>query len=270
MRPTGPFARSCPRSAAGGFPGPETWYVAGMKTPAPFDPQEIAAFKQAAAAHAAAMAGPGMAVGLGHGSTAVAAVPALAARAARGELAGTVFVPAASFMAVALRRHKLPVASLDDAPRLDMAIDGADEIDPEGNCVKGGGGALLYEKIVGQAAARLIIVADVGKLSPRLCLRHALPVEITPFALASELRFLTELGGNPTVRLRPDGDPMRTERGNVIADCAFAPLADPAGLAATLDARGGVAGHGLFIGTAALLVVAGPDGVREIVPPGRG
>ncbi|HCR13276.1 MAG TPA: ribose 5-phosphate isomerase A, partial [Desulfovibrio sp.] len=72
------------------------------------------------------------------------------------------------------------------------------------------------------------------------------------------------------LRLRPDGDPMRTERGNVIADCAFAPLADPAGLAATLDARAGVAGHGLFVGLASRIVVAGPDGVREIVPPGKG
>ena len=244
-------------------------YSGAMNKTSSSNPEETAAFKRAAAARAATLVGPGMAVGLGHGSTAVAAVPFLGERARRGELDGTVFVPAAHFMAEALRQEGLPVASLDDAPELALAIDGADEIDPDGNCVKGGGGALLYEKIVGQAARRLVIVADAGKLSPRLCTRHALPVEITPFALASELRFLAALGGNPTLRLRPDGDPMRTERGNVIADCAFAPLADPAGLAALLDARAGVAGHGLFVGLAARIVVAGPDGVREIVPPGK-
>ncbi|EHJ48645.1 ribose 5-phosphate isomerase [Solidesulfovibrio carbinoliphilus subsp. oakridgensis] len=234
-------------------------------TPSPRVSPEVArGFKQAAAAHAAALVEAGMAVGLGHGSTAVEAVPVLADRAGRGELAGTVFVPAARFMAEALRRHGLPVGSLDDRPELDLAIDGADEIDPNLDCIKGGGGALLYEKIVGQAAKRLVIVADAGKLSPRLGTRHPLPVEITPFALASELRFLAGLGGHPALRLRPDGDPMRTERGNVIADCPFGPMADPAGLAAALDARGGVAGHGLFIGLAALVVVAGEDGVREL------
>ncbi|EFL49338.1 ribose 5-phosphate isomerase [Solidesulfovibrio fructosivorans JJ]] len=235
-----------------------------MDTPSTFSPEETAGFKRAAAAHAAAMVEPGMAVGMGHGSTAVAAVPVLAERAARGELPGTYFVPAAHFMAEALRRAGLPVAGLDDAPVLDITIDGADEIDPAGNCIKGGGGALLYEKIVGQAAQRLVIVADAGKLSPRLCSRHALPVEITPFALASELRFLRRIGGNPSLRQRPDGDPMRTERGNVIADCAFAPLPDPAALATSLDARAGVAGHGLFVGLASCIVVAGPDGVREL------
>jgi ribose 5-phosphate isomerase A len=232
-----------------------------MNTP---NTEEVAGYKQAAAGHAAGLVAAGMAVGLGHGSTAAAVVPFLAERMRREELPGTIFVPAAHFMAEALRRHNLPVASLDDWPILDVAIDGADEIAPNLDCIKGGGGALLYEKIVGQAAKRLILVADERKLSARLGTNHALPVEITPFALASELRFLTALGGRPVLRLRPDGDPMRTERGNVICDCAFGPIADAVALAATLDARAGVAGHGLFVGLAALAVVAGPDGVREI------
>ena len=229
--------------------------------------EAVAGFKQAAAAHAAGLVAAGMAVGLGHGSTAVAVVPYLAERVRRGELSGTVFVPAAHYMAEALRRHGLPVAALDDWPVLDVAIDGADEIDPRLDCVKGGGGALLYEKILAQAAERFILVADSGKLSSRLCARHALPVEATPFALASERRFLEELGGHPTLRLRPDGDPMRTERGNVIFDCAFGPLADPAALSAALDARAGVAGHGLFVGLADVAVVGGPEGVVELARP---
>jgi len=232
-----------------------------------FTAEAVAGFKQAAAAHAAGLVAAGMAVGLGHGSTAVAVAPHLAERVRRGELSGTVFVPATHCMAEALRRQGLPVACLDDWPVLDVAIDGADEIAPNLDCIKGGGGALLYEKIVAQAAGRLILVADAGKLSPRLGTRHPLPVEVTPFALASELRFLAEIGGRPKLRLRSDGDPMRTERGNVVCDCAFGPLADPAALAVALDTRAGVAGHGLFIGLAALAVAAGPEGVREIARP---
>lgn len=231
--------------------------------------EDVAAFKRAAAAHAAGLVAAGMAVGMGHGTTALAVAPFLAERVRRGELSGTVFVPATHCMAEALRRHNLPVASLDDWPVLDMAIDGADEIDPALDCIKGGGGALLYEKILAQAAGRFVLVADAGKLSPRLGTRRALPVEITPFALAAEMRLLTELGGRPSLRLRPDGDPVRTERGNILCDCAFGPLADPAALAAALDARAGVAGHGLFVGLATLAVAAGTDGVREITRPGR-
>jgi ribose 5-phosphate isomerase A len=235
-----------------------------MNTPSA---EDVAGYKRAAAAHVAAMITAGMAVGLGHGSTAVAVVPVLAERVRRGELSGTVFVPAAHFMAEALRRHHLPVASLDDWPTLDVAIDGADEIDSNCDSIKGGGGALLYEKILAQAAKQLILVADAGKLSPCLGTGHALPVEITPFALSPELRFLTTLGGRPKLRARPDGDPMRTERGNVILDCAFGPIPDPPALSAALDARAGVAGHGLFVGLAAMVVVAGADGVRELIRP---
>ena len=227
----------------------------------------IDARTQAAAEAASRLVGPGMAVGLGHGSTAVAVVPFLAERARRGELAGTAFVPAARYMAEALRAAGLAVAGLDDFPRLALAIDGADEIAPNLDCIKGGGGALLYEKIVAQAAERFVLVADDGKLSPVLGARHALPVEVTPFALAPTVDFLAAAGGAPTVRLRPDGDPMRTQRGNLICDCAFGPLADPAGLAALLDARAGVAGHGLFVGMAQTAFIAGPDGVRELGRP---
>lgn len=227
----------------------------------------IDARKQAAAKAAARLVGPGMAVGLGHGSTAVAVVPFLAERAGRGELAGTAFVPAAHYMAEALRAAGLPVAGLDDFPRLDLAIDGADEIAPNLDCIKGGGGALLYEKIVAQAATRFVLVADDGKCSPVLGTRHAVPVEVTPFALAPTVDFLAAAGGAPTLRRRPDGDPMRTQRGNLICDCTFGPLADPAGLAALLDARAGVAGHGLFVGLAQTAFIAGPDGVRELGRP---
>lgn len=235
------------------------------------DTEAVTAWKRAAATQAAGLVRAGMAVGLGHGTTTVAVVEPLAARWRRGELAGAVFVPAAHFLAEALRRHGLPVGSLDDWPVLDLAIDGADEIDGNLDCVKGGGGALLYEKILAQAARRFVLVADAGKLSPRLGTRHAVPVEVTPFALAPVTDFLAEIGGHPALRLRPDKDPMRTERGNVVLDCAFGPIADPAGLAAVLDARAGVAGHGLFLGLASLAVVAGPDGVRELrMPPAAG
>ncbi len=239
-----------------------------MAEPKTFSPDELANFKRAAAAHVAILASPGMAIGLGHGSTVAAVVPFLADRYRLGELAGTVFVPAAYYLAETLRRHDLPVASLDDWPMLDVAIDGADEVDGALDCIKGGGGALLYEKILAQAAARLVLVVDAGKISPRLGTHHAVPVEITPFALASEMRFLTAIGGNPALRRRPDGDPVRTERGNVLCDCAFGPLADAPALAEILNRRAGVAGHGLFVGLASEVVVGGPEGVRVLNRPG--
>lgn len=233
-----------------------------------YSPQALEAFKRQAGKFAADLAGPGQAIGLGHGSTALTVPPYLGARRLRGELAGTVFVPATYAMAEALRRHDLTVCGLDDRPVLDLVIDGADAIDGNLDCIKGGGGALLFEKILAQAARRLVLVADAGKLVSRLGSDHLLPVEIIPFALAPERRFLEEMGGNPILRLRPDGDPVRTERGNVLCDCAFGPLDDPAALAAELDGRAGVAGHGLFVGLAEMAVIGGPDGVRILNRPG--
>jgi len=155
----------------------------------------------------------------------------------------------------------------DDLPRpLDVTIDGADEVDPQLNLIKGGGGALLREKLVAQNSAREIIVVDESKLSPRLGTHHVLPVEVLPFGWRSPARYLESLGARYVVRQAADGQEYRTDQGNMILDCDFGPIADPAQLAAQLDRRAGIVEHGLFIGLADRVVVAGPGGIREMLP----
>ena len=133
--------------------------------------------------------------------------------------------------------------------------------------IKGGGGALLHEKIVAQASRREIIVVDEAKLSPALGTHFALPVEVVPFGQGSAAAFLRSLSGVPTLRAGGDGQPFVTDEGNVILDTAFGVLTDPLGLAAALDARTDVAAHGLFLGLATDMVVAGRSGVRHVTRP---
>jgi ribose 5-phosphate isomerase A len=131
------------------------------------------------------------------------------------------------------------------------------------NLIKGGGGALLREKIVAQASRREVIVVDESKLSPRLGTHWPLPVEVIEFGWRSQARFLESLGATVTPRTG-EGGLYRTDQGNIILDSRFGPITDPATLATLLDARAGVAGHGLFIGIAQELIVAGATGVRHV------
>lgn len=150
----------------------------------------------------------------------------------------------------------------DDLPvDLDLTIDGADEVDPAMNLIKGGGGAHLREKIVAQVSRREIIVVDASKLSPRLGTLWPVPVEVIPFGWLSQARFLEELGARWKVRGGPDGSPFVTDSGHRILDCHFGPIADAQDLASRLDARAGIVEHGLFIGLATDLVVAGEQGI---------
>lgn len=204
----------------------------------------------------------GMAIGLGTGSTAIHATRRIAELLAAGHLRNiTGFATSRATHAEAVR---LGISMIDDdlPIDLDLVIDGADEIDPALNLIKGGGGALLREKIVAQVSGRVVIVADRGKLSLQLGERWPVPVEVLPFAWRSQARFLESLGATWRVRSMADGSQFVTDSGNMILDCAFGPIADPAGLAAILNARAGVVEHGLFIGLATDLVVAGPDGVE--------
>jgi ribose 5-phosphate isomerase A len=154
---------------------------------------------------------------------------------------------------------------LDDLPQaIDVTIDGADEVDPQLNLVKGGGGALLREKLVAQATAREIIVVDESKLSPRLGTLHVLPVEVLPFGWLSQARFLASLGAKYVVRQTTGGEEYRTDQGNMILDCDFGPIADAPKLARGLEARAGIVEHGLFLGLTHLVVVSGPNGIREM------
>jgi ribose 5-phosphate isomerase A len=221
--------------------------------------------KQQAASQVLAFIQSGMIVGLGAGSTALLAVQGLAEALARGELAGILGIPCSSVIEAEARRLGIPLTTLEDHPVIDLTFDGADEVDPDLNLIKGGGGALVREKIVAQASRREIIVVDESKLSPLLGTRWALPVEVVPFGWGSQAAYLESLGARIRLRLG-DGaaEPFITDQGNYILDCDFGPIADPVGLGARLDARTGIVGHGLFLGLATDVIVAGASGVRHL------
>lgn len=221
-----------------------------------------AELKRAAALRAVEFVQSGMKVGLGTGSTAIYATRQIAellkARALRDI---TAFATSKATDEEA-RRLGIPMLP-DDLPRdLDVTIDGADEVDPELNLIKGGGGALLREKIVAQASAREIIVVDETKPSPRLGTRCPVPVEVLPFAWLSQARFLESLGAKFTIRQNPNGTQFVTDSGNMILDCVFGPIADAPQLAALLNARAGIVEHGLFIDLATDLIVASAQGIQ--------
>jgi len=219
--------------------------------------------KQEAAVRAAELVESGMVVGLGGGSTAALAIRRIAELLEQGRLRDVVGIPCAVSVGEEARRQGIPITTLEDHAAIDLTIDGADEVDPDLNLIKGGGGCLLYEKIVAQASRREIIIVDASKPSPRLGTKWALPVEVIPFGWGSQRRFLEELGARVTVRQAADGQPFRTDEGNLILDCAFGPIADPFALARALDARTGIVEHGLFLGMATDLLVASDGGIEH-------
>ena len=236
-----------------------------MTSPAP---DSLATFKRAAGEKAAALVESGMVVGLGTGSTAIFATRQIGARLASGQLRDVVGVPTSRATAAEAERLRIPLLSIEIPREIDVTIDGADEVDPDLNLIKGGGGALFREKIVAQASRRVVIVVDETKLSPALGTRHALPVEVSGFGWKSQHRFLASVGAEPKLRLVADGKPYETDQGNWIFDCAVSPIADPVALAARLAARAGIIEHGLFCGLASAVIVAGGSGVRELRRPG--
>ncbi len=223
-------------------------------------------FKRVAAEHAVALVRSGMRVGLGTGSTARFATQRLAELVRAGELTG--IVGAATSRATRAEAWRLGIMLMDDAlpQELDLTIDGADEIDPDLNLIKGGGGALLREKIVAQTSRRLIVVADESKLSPRLGTRFFVPVEVLPFGWRSQARYLASLGAVVRVR-QGQGSPLLTDQGNYVLDCQFGAIADAKELALALEARAGILAHGLFLGLASDVIVTGPQGVRHLRRP---
>lgn len=224
-------------------------------------------FKQEAGEYAVRYIESGMVVGLGTGSTAIHAVRRIGALLKEGSLRDIVGFATSTATLRAATTLGIPLLT-EDLPRLiDITIDGADEVDPAFNVIKGGGGALLREKIVAQASRRLIIVVDERKLSPQLGVTWPVPVEIMRFGYASNVRFLTALGAQVILRLTADGVPFVTDNGNWIVDCAFGPMADPAALADALAGRAGIVEHGLFLDLATDLIVAGVDGIRHLPRP---
>jgi ribose 5-phosphate isomerase A len=221
--------------------------------------------KRAAAAKAVELIEDGMRIGLGTGSTAKHVLQLIAERRKRGDLADILGVPTSRTTEDLARELGIPLTTLDKNPTLDLAIDGADEVDPDLNLIKGLGGALLWEKIVASAAERFVIVCDESKLVQRLGDRAPVPVEVVPFAYQIHVPFLEELGGKPRLRERDGGMPFVSDGGHYIIDCYFPEgISDPWRLETELKHRAGVVDTGLFLDMAESVVVAAADGINVL------
>jgi ribose 5-phosphate isomerase A len=218
--------------------------------------------KRAAAERAVERVESGMRLGLGTGSTVAHFLDVLAARIRAGALTGLVGVPTSVRTAERARELGIPIAELHEAAPLDLTVDGADEVTPELDLIKGLGGALLREKMVAQASGQLLIMVDDSKQVARLGTRAPLPVEVVPFGWRAHVPFLRALGAEPALRSAADGSPYVTDNGNHMLDCRFTRgLADPEAVEAALRGRAGVVESGLFLGMATAVVVAGAGGI---------
>ena len=224
-------------------------------------------WKRQAAEKALLSVQPGMRLGLGTGSTAAVFVELLGARVKRG--LNVICVPTSEATRAQAARLGIPVTTLDELPRLDLTVDGADEIDAELRLIKGGGGALLREKIVASASSRVLIIADAAKKVDCLGL-FPLPIEVVAFGLASTRMHIAaqaeDAGCHGEIRLRraADGRPFLTDSGNCILDCAFGRIGEPELLADALRIIPGVVEHGLFLGIADEAILAGPRGIEVL------
>ena len=209
----------------------------------------------------------GMVVGLGTGTTTVFAIRRLGELVQAGRLQNVIGIPTSNASDALAREVGITLTTLAEHPVIDLTIDGADEVDPAFNLIKGGGGAMLHEKVVAQASLREVIVVDDMKLSPRLGTQHALPVEVIQFAWRTEEEYLADLGAEVSVRRDAANEVLVTHEGNWIHDSTIPPNEDPVRLAAQLSRRAGVVEHGLFLDLATDLVVAGAGGVEHRTLP---
>lgn len=229
-------------------------------------------YKAQAAERALAFVTPGMKLGLGTGSTAAKFVALLGAQVARG--LDVVGVPTSEATRAQAEALGIRLTTLDAEPRLDLTIDGADELDSRLRLIKGGGGALLREKIVASASGRMVVIADHFKRVATLG-AFPLPVEVVRFGLKATQMAVegtaAAAGCRGAIRLRAgaDNQPFTTDGGNFILDCAFGQISEPEALAAALQQIPGVVEHGLFLGLATAAVIAGPQGI-EVLEARRG
>ncbi len=227
-------------------------------------PDAQAEFKKRAAERAVTFIESGMVVGLGHGSTAAFAIARIGELIREGKLQRIVGIPCSKQTEAEAGRAGIRIESLERKPDIDLVVDGADEVDPYLNMIKGGGGALLREKVVAQASRRRVYIVDESKLSPKLGTLRAVPVEVMRFAWQPIFQRLSSMNAHPALRPGSDGTPFLTDQGNVILDCKTGPLTDPGELAAALKSHAGVVEHGLFLGLATDVIVAGPAGIRHL------
>ncbi len=221
--------------------------------------------KKAAGVRAVDFVHTGMLVGLGTGSTAEFAIEELSKRIKDGRLSGISCIPSSERTRNFAETLGLDLVELSSKRKIDVTIDGADEIDSDFNLIKGGGGALLREKVLAQNSERNIIVADESKLSRRLGSRFPVPVEVLEFALEAEKNYLKSLGGEVKLRLARDGSPFLTDQNNFIVDWSFGQIESPSYFADRLSQRAGIVEHGLFIGTASDIIIGSPRGLKHLI-----
>ncbi|OGU55204.1 MAG: ribose 5-phosphate isomerase A [Ignavibacteria bacterium RBG_13_36_8] len=206
----------------------------------------------------------GMIVGLGAGSTSLFALKKISELISKGELKNILGIPSSLQTEREAVKLNIPLTTLEEHNVIDVTIDGADETDPQKNLIKGGGGAMLREKVLAQASRQEIIIIDESKYSETLGTKFPVPVEVIPFAVTVEKIFLESLGAKVQIRIPINKDKFITDDGNNILDCDFGPIKDPRKLSALLNERAGIVEHGIFIDLCTHAVIAGKNGIRVI------
>ena len=203
-----------------------------------------------------------MVLGLGTGSTTRFALEELGKRLKEGRLKDIVGICSSIQTEKRAKDLGIPIITFDEKQELDLTIDGADEVDPQLNLIKGGGGALLREKVLAQSSKRNIMIVDESKLSPMLGTRFPVPIEVIPFAWMPVANFIKSLGGDPVLRKKDDEKPYTTDQNNYILDSNFGPISNLDELAHKLGQEAGIVEFGLFLGTASEIIVATSNGIR--------
>lgn len=203
----------------------------------------------------------GMLIGLGFGSTAIHAVRKLSQKIKRGELSSITAIACSKQTEQYAKELGIPIIDFNLTTEIDITIDGADEVDPNLNLIKGGGGALTREKIVAQISRKEIIVIDPSKFSEILGTNWAVPVEVIPFGWQTQERYLRSLGAKTSLRLQKNGRPFWTDQNNFIIDADFGKITEPLLIADQLKRRTGIVEHGLFLNIASDLIIGTHDGI---------
>ncbi|MCH7949462.1 MAG: ribose-5-phosphate isomerase RpiA [Candidatus Dadabacteria bacterium] len=203
-----------------------------------------------------------MVLGLGTGSTTLFALEELGKRLKEGRLKDIVGICSSKQTEKRAKDLGIPIITFDEKQELDLTIDGADEVDPQLNLIKGGGGALLREKVLAQSSKRNIMIVDESKLSPMLGTNSPVPIEVIPFAWMPVANFIKSLGGDPVLRKKDDEKPYTTDQNNYILDSNFGPISNLDELAQKFGQEAGIVEFGLFLGTASEIIVATSNGIR--------
>lgn len=218
--------------------------------------------KKLAAEEAVKSVKPGMVLGLGTGSTTKFAILKIAELLKTGELKNIISIPSSVQTEKLARENGIELTTFQTHQEIDLTIDGADEVDPNLNLIKGGGGALLREKIIAQASKDVIIIVDENKLSDSLGTKWHVPIEVIPFAEEVEKKYLQLIGSTVKTRVDDAGKKFITDEGNIILDANFGVIKDPANLAKKLESRAGIVEHGLFIDLARKVISANENGIK--------